>query len=51
MRYYVKIMLDGIIDQRVDTFSTLEEANNFKRFAEYEGYTATVYEMELREVK
>lgn len=51
MRYYVKVVINGVIDQGVHTFGTLEEAKLFKQFAEESGGLATIYEIELKEVQ
>lgn len=51
MRYYVKVVVNGVIDQGVHTFGTLTEAKLFKQFAEESGGLATIYEIELKEVQ
>lgn len=52
MRYYVKVVIDGVIDRGLHTFGTLTEAKLFKKFAEESwGTKATIYEIELKEVK
>lgn len=48
MKYYVKVILEnGLINQDIDVFSTMEEAKMFKNLAEKAGNKAEIYEIEL----